>query len=137
MASPMKTKRPFVNAVVRMLLGARLMRRSTALLETVGRKSGRARVTPVTNGLSGDEFWIVTEHGGQAAYVRNIEANPRVRVRVGRRWRAGAARFAPDVAPDAALKRIVDENPATRRNTDVIRKVQTEMRVIRVDLDRR
>lgn len=132
----MKTKRSFVNATVRLLLGAGLMRRSTALLETVGRKSGRARVTPVTNGLSGDEFWIVTEHGGQAGYVRNIEANPRVRVRVGRRWRAGTARFLPDVAPEAALKRIVDANPAARRNADVIRAVQTEMRVIRVDLDR-
>ena len=132
----MKTKRPLVNAFVRLLLGAGLMRRSTALLETVGRKSGQARVTPVTNGLSGDEFWIVTEHGGRAGYVRNIEANPRVRVRVGRRWRAGTAHFVPDISPDEALKRIVEENPAARRNAEVIRDVQTEMRVVRIDLDR-
>jgi deazaflavin-dependent oxidoreductase (nitroreductase family) len=132
----MKTQRPLVNAFVRLLLGAGLMRRSTALLETVGRKSGGARVTPVTNGLSGDEFWIVTEHGGHAGYVRNIEANPRVRVRVGRRWRSGTARFVPDVSPDKALERIVEENPAARRNAEFIRKAQTEMRVIRIDLDR-
>ena len=132
----MKTKRPLINASVRLLLGVGLMRRSTALLETIGRKSGQPRITPVTNGLSGEEFWIVTEHGGQANYVRNIEANPRVRVKVGRRWRAGTAHFVGDASPDAALKRVVERNPATRRNADVIRKVQTDMRVIRVDLDR-
>lgn len=132
----MKTKRPFVNASVRLFLKAGLMRRSTALLETIGRKSGQPRITPVTNGLSGDQFWIVTEHGGRAGYVRNIVTNPRVRVKVGRRWRAGTAHFAPEVTPDTALTRIVDQNPATRRNVETIRKVQTEMRVIRVDFDR-
>jgi deazaflavin-dependent oxidoreductase (nitroreductase family) len=132
----MKTKRPVVNAFVRLMLSVGLLRRSTALLETIGRKSGQPRVTPVTNGLDGDEFWIVTEHGGHAGYVRNIEANPHVRVKVGRRWRSGTARFAPDVTPDQALERIVERNPATRRNADEIRRVQTNMRVIRVDLDR-
>jgi deazaflavin-dependent oxidoreductase (nitroreductase family) len=133
----MKTKRPLVNAFVRLSLKAGLMRRSTALLETIGRKSGQRRITPVTNGLIGDEFWIVTEHGSDAGYVRNIEANPRVRVKVGRRWRAGTAHFADRIAPEAALERIVEQNPATRRNADVIRRVETNMRVIRVDLDRR
>jgi hypothetical protein len=33
------------------------------LLETVGRKSGKRRITPVGNGLVGDTLWIVTEHG--------------------------------------------------------------------------
>lgn len=133
----MKTKRPLVNAVVRFFLGVGLMRRSTALLETIGRKSGQPRVTPVTNGLDGDEFWIVTEHAGRADYVRNIKANPHVRVKVGDRWRTGTAYLLDDVAPEAALERIVEQNAATRRNADVIRKVQTEMRVIRVDLDPR
>jgi hypothetical protein len=63
-------------------------------------------------------------------------ADPDRDVRVGRRWHAGPARFAPEVTPDAALKRIVDQNPATRRNAQTIRKVQTDMRVIRIDLDR-
>jgi deazaflavin-dependent oxidoreductase (nitroreductase family) len=131
----MKTKRPIVNASVRLLLRAGLMRQSTALLETTGRKSGQARITPVTNGLIGDEFWIVTEHGGHAGYVRNIEANPRVRVKVARRWRSGTAHFIDEASPEATLKRIVDANPAARRNADDIHRVQTEMRVIRIDLD--
>ena len=57
----------------------------TALLETTGRKTGRPRQTPVGDGLRGRKFWIVTEHGRHAAYVKNIEANPRVRVKSGRR----------------------------------------------------
>src|SRR5215213_7136178 len=64
-----------------------------ALLETTGRKSGQARRTPVSKGLdrATDTFWIVAEFGRGAAYVRNLEANPRVRLRIGRRWRTGVA----------------------------------------------
>ena len=52
----------------------------TALLETTGRKTQQPRQTPVGNGLRGNEFWIITEHGRHSGYVKNIEANPRVRV---------------------------------------------------------
>ena len=57
----------------------------TCILETTGRKSGEPRRTPVGKGLDGDTFWIVTEHGERASYVKNIRANPRVRVKCGRR----------------------------------------------------
>src|SRR6266581_5015102 len=66
-----------------------------ALLETTGRKSGKPRRTPVGNGLVGREFWIVAEHGKNAAYVRNIVANPRVRLKLRdglrARWYTGTA----------------------------------------------
>jgi len=78
-----------------------LGRRGTALLETTGRKSGTPRVTPVTNGLDGDVFWIVTERGHRANYVRNIEAEPRVRVNAGGGWQHGTAQ-------------IVEEDPEQR-----------------------
>jgi hypothetical protein len=38
-----------------------------ALLETVGRGSGLPRQTPVGDGLIGDTFWIVAEHGLSAS----------------------------------------------------------------------
>jgi hypothetical protein len=53
-------------------------------------------VTPVTNGLDGDVFWIVTEHGHTAAYVRNIKAQRRVRVNADGRWRTGVAQIVDD-----------------------------------------
>jgi deazaflavin-dependent oxidoreductase (nitroreductase family) len=61
------------------------------LLETTGRRTGKPRRTPVMNGVVGDELWIVAEHGHRAAYVRNLLANPPVRVKSGRRWREGRA----------------------------------------------
>jgi deazaflavin-dependent oxidoreductase (nitroreductase family) len=84
------------NPVVRGLFRLGLPAPGTAILETTGRKSGRPRRNPVTNGLDDGVFWIVAEHGRRASYVRNIEANPHVRLRIGRRWRKGTARLLPD-----------------------------------------
>jgi len=110
-----------------------LGRHSTALLETTGRKSGEPRVTPVTNGLDGDVFWIVTEHGHRANYVRNIEADPTVRVNVGGGWRSGVAKIV-DENPERRLEQIVALNPRARANARIVRKTGTEHLVIRIDL---
>ncbi|TML78566.1 MAG: nitroreductase family deazaflavin-dependent oxidoreductase [Actinobacteria bacterium] len=75
--------------------------RSHALLETIGRKSGQPRRTPVGNGLRGDKFWIVTEHGHSTAYVKNIKANPRVPPHARRR----PARAHADAGPAAERRR--------------------------------
>ena len=77
------------NPIVRALFRVGLPAPGTAILETTGRKSGLPRRNPVTNGLDDGVFWIVAEHGRRASYVRNIEANPHVRLRIGRRWRKG------------------------------------------------
>jgi len=71
-----------------------------ALLETTGRRTGLARHTPVCDGLDGETFWLVAQHGRRADWVRNIEADPRVRVRFrtgsGVGWRAGTAHILDD-----------------------------------------
>ncbi len=73
-----------LNPVVRPLLERGLWPRT--LLETKGRNTGLVRRVPVGDGLRGDAFWIVTEHGYRADYVNNIQQNPRVRVKAGPRW---------------------------------------------------
>ena len=79
----MERKRKLVTALqVKLLnppmraLAARGLAPGVALLETIGRKSGEPRRTPVSNGLQRgtNTFWIVAEMGRNAAYVRNIEA---------------------------------------------------------------
>src|SRR3712207_1081107 len=65
-----------VNPVVRPLVERGLLDPGWALLETRGRTTGQARVVPVGNGLRGDTFWVITEHGRHADYVRNIRADP-------------------------------------------------------------
>ena len=67
------------NRLTRWALRAGLAPRPFALLETTGRRTGLARHTPVGNGLCGDTFWLVAAHGTQADYVRNLQAEPRVR----------------------------------------------------------
>lgn len=113
------------------LLAARGLAPSVVLLETTGRRSGEARCTPVSKGLdhATNTFWIVAEHGRKAAYVRNIEADARVRLRIGRRWRSGRATVVDDIDPSAS------ERHMTRLNALVVRAMGTELLTIRVDLD--
>lgn len=112
-------------------LAARGLAPKVALLETTGRRSGQQRCTPVTNGLrrGTNTFWLVAEHGRKTAYVRNIEADPHVRVRIGRRWRTGIAHVLPDddtVARQRTLPRIYSAT---------VRAMSSELVTVRIDLD--
>jgi deazaflavin-dependent oxidoreductase (nitroreductase family) len=91
-----------VNPGTRLLLRLGVAPKAFALVETTGCRSGKRRRTPVGNGLEGSTFWLVTEHGLGCDYVKNIVANPSVRVRVGRRWHHGTAELLPE---DDALNR--------------------------------
>lgn len=118
-----------VNPLVRRLLEAGVAGKAQALLETTGRRSGLPRRTPVGNGLRGDVFWIVTEHGWAADYVKNIREHPEVRVKVGRHWREGTAHILPGEDPEAKLREL--RRPV---NDAMLRAASTEKLVIRVDL---
>lgn len=52
-----------------------------AVIETIGRRSGKTRLTPVGGRLPGDTYWLIAFDGRRAQYLRNIESNPDVRVR--------------------------------------------------------
>jgi deazaflavin-dependent oxidoreductase (nitroreductase family) len=129
------TAKYLVNPVVRGLFRLGLPAPGIAILETIGRKSGQPRRNPVTNGLDDGVFWIVAEHGRRASYVRNIEANPRVRVRVGRRWHDGTARLVPEDDPRERLRYINSRHPITRLSATTVRLLQTDLMTIRIDLN--
>ena len=118
--------------IARRLLERGLWPRTQALLETRGRKTGLPRRIPVGNGLRGGKFWIVTEHGYAADYVKNIQADPRVRVKVGRYWHDGIAQILPDDDPRERLRWL--RRPV---NDSLLLVVGTERLTIRVDLERR
>jgi deazaflavin-dependent oxidoreductase (nitroreductase family) len=120
--------RYLVNPVVKTAVRLRLVR-GWSLLETRGRKTGQPRQTPVGNGLDGDTFWIVAEHGLKAGYVRNIRADPRVRVFVGGRWRTGTATLLPE--DDASAR----QRSLPSLNARVVRLMGTDLLTVRVDLD--
>ena len=81
-----------------------------ALLETAGRRTGLPRRTPVCDGLDGETFWLIAQRGRNADWVKNIQANPRVRVKVrsgsGIGWRAGTAHILDDDDPRERQRRI-------------------------------
>ncbi len=78
------------------------------LLETTGRRTGLARRVPVGGRLDGDVLWVVIAHTRNNASLKNLRANPNVRVRVGGRWREGIATV---VEHDDARRRAVRINP--------------------------
>jgi deazaflavin-dependent oxidoreductase (nitroreductase family) len=66
------------------------------VLETTGRKTGRTRQAPLARGpVDGNVAWLIAVHGRHSGIVRNIEANPNVRLRLRGRWRAGTATTLP------------------------------------------
>ena len=101
-----------------------------ALLETRGRTSGRPRRTPVGDGLRGDVFWIVSDHGSASGYVKNIRHDPLVRVRTHGRWRSGIATLMPDddlIARQRAL--------GFGANAFFVRLVGTTLLTVRIELE--
>ena len=100
------------------------------LLETTGRRSGKPRRTPLGGSREGrDTFWVVSEQGMQANYVRNIAVDPNVRLRIGNRWRTGRATIVPDDDVDARLR------TQSRWNRTAVRMTGTDLLSIRIDLD--
>jgi deazaflavin-dependent oxidoreductase (nitroreductase family) len=128
-----------LNPPIKILLAIGLIPPGYALLETIGRKTGKPRRTPVGNGLVGKEFWIVAEHGEKAAYVRNLLANPRVRVKVRQglrsRWHAGAADVLRDDNPRERQRWLAQELPGSAANAAAVRFFGTDLLTIRIDLE--
>ncbi|MFF4400315.1 nitroreductase/quinone reductase family protein [Streptomyces sp. NPDC001480] len=98
------------------------------VLETTGRVSGLPRQTPVGGRRVGDSFWLVSEFGERSQYVRNIKANPAVRVRIAGRWHTGTAQLLPDDDPVARLRHL------PRMNSAAVRVLGTGLLTVRVDL---
>ena len=98
-----------LNPPIKLALAMRLPLPGYALLETKGRQTGKPRRTPVGDGRVGNQFWLVLEHGMKAGYVRNIERDPRVRLKlhegVRTRWHTGTAHLLPDDDPRERQRR--------------------------------
>ncbi|MEV0206967.1 nitroreductase/quinone reductase family protein [Streptomyces sp. NPDC050788] len=110
-----------LNALVRRLPGH-------TLLETTGRTSGLPRRTPVGGRRVGDAFWLVSEFGERSQYVRNIKADPRVRIRLHGHWHTGTAHLLPDDDPLTRLRTL------PRMNSMAVRTVGAGLLTVRVDL---
>jgi deazaflavin-dependent oxidoreductase (nitroreductase family) len=98
------------------------------LLETKGRKSGQPRRTPLDGRREGNQFWFVSEFGDKSQYVKNIQSNPQVRVRINGKWHTGTAHLLPDDNPYERLRSL------PRFNSFGVRTFGTNLLTVRVDL---
>ena len=128
-----------LNPPIRLCFALGVVLPGYALLETVGRRSGKTRRTPVGNGRVGGQFWIVAEHGRKAGYVQNIGANPRVRVKIREgfraRWYSGTASVLADDDPRERQRWLAEMVRGSASNARAVRFFGTELMTVRIDLD--
>lgn len=119
-----------ITKIFQKYLGNQVMGRMPfqTLLETTGRKSGLPRQTPLGGKRVGNEFWFVSEFGERSQYIRNIKANPAVRVRINGRWHRGTAHLLPEDDAEARLRTL----PSL--NSFGVRTFGTNLLTVRVDL---
>ena len=128
-----------LNPPIKLLFAIGVVPPGYALLETVGRKTGKLRRTPVGDGRVDHQFWIVAEHGKDAGYVRNLMHNPRVRLKLRdgfrTQWRTGTAVLLPDDDPMERQRWLGQQHPGSSANAAVVRLMGTNLLTIRIDLD--
>jgi deazaflavin-dependent oxidoreductase (nitroreductase family) len=98
------------------------------LVETVGRRTGKRRRTVVGMHLERSTGWVVVEHGSHAGYVRNLTANPTVRVCLRGSWRTAHAEVVPE---DDAEARLAGFSRPIHAAT--VRRFGTELLTVRFD----
>ena len=76
------------------------------LLTTTGRRSGKKRVTPLQYELIGTDYYLGAARGLHADWVRNIQSNPQVEIRVGAKYLQGIAEVITDPSKFADLMEV-------------------------------
>jgi deazaflavin-dependent oxidoreductase (nitroreductase family) len=66
------------------------------LLATTGRRSGKKRVTPLQYEKIGADYYLGAARGINADWVRNIQSDPKVEIRVGAKKINGVAEVVTD-----------------------------------------
>jgi F420H(2)-dependent quinone reductase len=100
---------------------------------------GETRRTPVGDGWVGYQFWLVAEHGMNSGYVRNIAANPRIRLKLREglraRWHTGTAQVLSDDDARERQRWLAGHLPSTVANAAAVRLFGTDLLTVRIDLD--
>jgi deazaflavin-dependent oxidoreductase (nitroreductase family) len=129
----------FLNPPIKIALAMSLPLPGYALLETKGRNTGKPRRTPVGDGRIGSQFWLVAEHGMKAGYVRNIERDPHVRLKLREgltyHWHTGTAHLLAEDDPVERQRWLAKQLPSSAGNARAVRLFGTQLLSVRVDLD--
>jgi deazaflavin-dependent oxidoreductase (nitroreductase family) len=106
-----------------------------ALVETIGRRSGAVRHTPIVCMRDGDSLWLIAQHGRHAGWVRNFEASPQVRVRLGRHWLTGTAELLPDDDVKARIRTFADTPVGRAVTSATFRALESQPVTARIRLE--
>jgi hypothetical protein len=98
-----------------------------------------ATAHPVGDGRIGNQLWVVAEHGMKAGYVRNIERDSHVRLKLREgfrtRWHTGTAHLLSDDDPSERQRWLASQLPSSAGNARAVRLFGTQLLTIRIDLD--
>lgn len=98
-------------------------------ITTTGRVTGRAHEIEIWFGASGEAIYMLSGGGNRSDWVRNIVANPAVRVRIGPHEFEGRGRVVTDVAEDAQARRLLLEKYSPTYSGDLTEWGQTALPV--------
>ena len=124
-----------VNPMMRGLFRIGVTPPGMALVETIGRRSGAVRHTPIICSAEGETLWLIAQHGAHAGWVRNFQESPRVRVRLGRRWRSGTAELLPDDDVKARIDTFADSALGRALTAATFRALESQPVTVRIQLE--
>ncbi|HST54296.1 MAG TPA: nitroreductase/quinone reductase family protein [Solirubrobacteraceae bacterium] len=124
-----------VNPLMRGMFKLGITPPGVALVETIGRRSGAVRHTPVAYTPDGDTLWLIAQHGTHAGWVLNFQASPAVRVRLGRRWRSGSAQLLPDDDVKARIRTFANSALGRAIAAATFRALESQPVTVRIQLE--
>jgi deazaflavin-dependent oxidoreductase (nitroreductase family) len=119
--------------VPRDLLDAELRATVECRLVTVGRKTGEPREIRIWFSSVDDRVFVLAQDRERAHWVRNVGADPQVRVRIGARSFEGRARVIDPADTDDRLAR---DTWAEKYGTKYFEKFLREALPVAIDLER-
>jgi deazaflavin-dependent oxidoreductase (nitroreductase family) len=84
-----------------------LAEESFCYLTTTGRRTGRPHTIEIWFGLAGDRLYLMSGGRDRSDWVRNLRADPSVRVRVGDITVDATARVVTDTQEDGVARRLL------------------------------
>jgi len=122
------------NPMIRAMFKLGITPPGMALVETVGRRTGTIRRTPIMCMRDGQTLWLIAQHGKHAGWVRNFEAKPQVRVRLGRNWHEGEAQLLPDDDVKARVRTFAASAAGRAMTAAMFRALESQPVSVRIQL---
>jgi deazaflavin-dependent oxidoreductase (nitroreductase family) len=102
-------------------------------LTTIGRRSGRSHTIEIWFALDGTRLYLLSGGRDQSDWVKNIQQQPQVQVKIRERVFTGQARLVTEPEEDALARKIVFDKYTPRDSDDLTDWARTSLPVA-VDL---